>query len=242
MTKQGEKRLLRVGIASCILMIISILVSGPLGLLATLVTKPQPAWVDADTFVAHFDFVQTVPFFFGLLLVAGSLLLVASTYKLASEDDRAIMFPGVILVSIYASLISLNYVVQMTFIPALVAHYSPSHGETISALSMSNPNSLSWAIEMYGYAFLGLATLFLAPFFKNKAFGTVIRRLLMANALISVAGALVTSIDLSWVLTIAGLASFLIWNALYLAVVVLILISFKRLHSQPSDGERPARR
>lgn len=218
-------------IIACALVIASIFLSGPIGMFLTYVIHPQPSWVDAQTFARNFHFIQTLPFFFGFLLTIGSILLVTSTYKLASEDDRPVMFPSIVFVSIYAALISLNYIFQTTYVPALATHYSPQHDVLISAFSMSNPNSVAWAIEMYGYAFLGLSVLFLVPFFKAGKLGMTIRCLLILNALVSITSAFITSFNLSWVLTGAGYVGFFVWNILYLVIAVLVMVSYRKKYN-----------
>jgi hypothetical protein len=50
----------------------------------------------------------------------------------------------------------MNYVCQTTFIPALAPHYRPAYEGLVDAFSITNPRSLAWAIEMWGYALLRL--------------------------------------------------------------------------------------
>ncbi len=202
-------------VIACWVLIAGILLSGPAAMLLTM-ARPQPAWIDAATFISNFHPVQTVPYFFGFLLVAGSVMLVCAAFRI----DRSAL-PGIVLVSIYASLISLNYIIQTTYVPALIRQ--PGTELLVAALSMSNPISITWAMEMWGYGFLGLAMLFIMPIFKDNGLGRAIRGMIIANAVMSVGGALYTAYDLSWVLSAAGLVSFVIWNLLFFGIAGMIL-------------------
>jgi hypothetical protein len=55
----------------------------------------------------------------------------------------------------FASFIFFNYVLQTTFLPALARAYAPESAGVVAAFSMSNPTSLAWGIEMWGWAFFG---------------------------------------------------------------------------------------
>ncbi len=227
-------KLLQSGIKVCALLIASILASGPFGLALVSIIQPQVKWQGAGSFVANFSYIQTLPYFFGFALVVFSIWLIAIIYHSASEEKRGLMLPSLVFAAIYAALVSFNYILQTTFIPALALKGGDGANILISALSMSNPNSLAWAIEMYGYMFLGLALLWLLPYFQVSGRSRLaglnlwIRRLLIANAVLSIAGAIITSFKLDWVLTDAGLASFVSWNLIFLAIVFLIRLNWSR--------------
>jgi hypothetical protein len=46
----------------------------------------------------------------------------------------------------------------MFFTPGLPVGYSRVADPMIAAVSMSNPTSIAWAIEMWGYGYQGLGT------------------------------------------------------------------------------------
>ena len=76
--------------------------------------------------------------------------------------QAALVFTGV-----YAALVALNYVVQTTFVPALVTHGDIADAPLIAAFTMAQPRSLAWGLEMWGYGFLGLATWLVAPVMRT---------------------------------------------------------------------------
>lgn len=213
---------LKIGRKICWLLIFSILASGPLGVLIVDLIQPQPEWSGAGIFINNFHSIQSLPYFLGFGLIIGSILLISFLYKAAKPEEQGVMLPALVFVTIYAALVSLNYILQTTFVPALVAGSADGASILISALSMANPNSLAWAIEMYGYMFLGLAFLWLYPYFKQGRFSRPIFFLLIANAAMGVFGAFISSYQLDWVMSRPGMISFIAWNIVFAALIIFI--------------------
>jgi hypothetical protein len=71
---------------------------------------------------------------------------------------------------------------------------------------MANTFSLSWAIEMWGYAFLGLSTALSAAYYKNR--NNLIAALMILNGVLGICGALLTIVNVNWVMTKGGLSSY----------------------------------
>ncbi len=228
-------KLLKNSINVCILLIASVLASGPIGVALVRIISPQPDWQGAGIFINNFSHFQSLPYFFGYGLIIFSVLLISAIYKLARDEERSAMLPSLVFVGIYAALVSFNYVLQTTFVPALVTGSADGASILISALSMNNPSSLAWALEMYGYMFLGLAILWLWPYFKTSKFSLSIFLLLITNAVISVAGALITSFRLDWVMSNFGLISFAIWNIIFVSLVIIIMLD---LQSKMKNNKR----
>ena len=223
---------LRVGTVGAVLTVIGIILSGPLGLLAVNLVQGQPSWQGARTFVENFHPIQTAPFFGGIALVLGYVLLMPGLYHIALEGRRTRALAGTVLTGAFATLIFFNYISQTTFVPALVRNYRPEYDPLISAFSFSNPNSLCWAIEMWGYGLLGLATWLAAPVFDGSGVEKAARVLMVANGVFSIVGALVVSFDLRWVFTTAGLLSYAAWNVLVFALSICIIVALRRRKRQ----------
>ena len=103
----------------------------------------------------------------------------------------------------------------------------------VAALTMSNPASLAWALEMWGYGVLGVAAWLIAPVFAGRGLERWTRSIYVLNGVVSVLGALATAIVPGWALTTAGVASFVAWNGLVLLLAVLtIVVNVRRI----SDG------
>ncbi|MEP6860346.1 MAG: hypothetical protein ABJE66_06990 [Deltaproteobacteria bacterium] len=196
----------------------SAMLSGPLGFVTTL-HEAQPAWRDARVYAEHAHRVQQLPFWFGFLMIVSCVLLVARMASLAFDHHRTRSFLAIVAIAVYASLISINYALQVAYVPALVQ----AHDNVLAYVTMTNPTAPTWVLEMFGYAVLGLATAILAPAIAGHSWRRrTIRGLLRANGAISILGALVTAVDLAWVQTPAGLVCFLGWNALMITATALI--------------------
>ncbi|HEX8917318.1 MAG TPA: hypothetical protein VF898_02350, partial [Chloroflexota bacterium] len=125
-----------------------------------------------------------------------------------------------------------------TFIPALLTHYRPEYSAIVGALSLVNPRSLSWAIEMWGWGLFGLATWLVAPVFHGSKLERATAWAFILNGIMSVVGALVTAADLSWVMTTPGMINYAAWNILMVILAVLVILSLmKRVQVPPSDRD-----
>jgi len=217
--KSGRSDAYRIGMLGAILSAIGILTSGPLAVLMVALVQPQPLWDGPDVFVANFHRIQTLPFYFGFLLATGSIMMLVSICLLSKRRATAVV--ALIFMSVGATLVIFNYVTQTTFIPAIVDAYTPEQGAVLAALSMSNPNSLPWALEMWGYGIMGLGTWLAAGFFGASRLEKIAKTLFVLNGVLSVLGALIASIHLGGVFSTAGLVGYGIWNILYLALAVM---------------------
>jgi hypothetical protein len=222
----------RHAIVSAAVTLAGIVLSGPVSL-ALVTLHPQPAWVDAQTFAHAYHPIQALPYFTGFLLVGGSLYLIAALHALADERLRPRATAALGFAAAFAALIFLNYIVQTTFVPALARGYTRDSAPLIAALAMSNPEAVAWAIEMWGYAVLGVATWLIAPVFGDgRGIGEVTRALFIANGPVSLVGAVWTALRPGWVMTAAGLALFAAWNLL---MVVMLAACIAALRRPPPD-------
>lgn len=213
----------RMGVVGALGTLAGIALSGPIAVGIVSATRPQPPWSGADVFSAHYHPLQLLPYAGGLLLVVGLLVVVACAHALADEGSKANTSLGILFASVFATMIFGNYTIQSAFIPVLVREGGAGNAALIAALSMSNPRSLAWALEMWGWGFCGAATWCIAPVFASRW----LRRVAFANAVVSIAGALLTSAAPGWVLTAAGIAAFLFWNALLCLLALLWLAAFR---------------
>lgn len=219
---------IRFALVSALVTLAGIVLSGPVSL-ALVTLHPQPSWSGADAFVRAYHPVQTVPFLTGFLLVGGSLSFVAGLQVLAGPELRARAAAALGFASAFAALIFFNYVVQTTFLPALVSRYAPPDAPLVAALSLSNPRALGWAIEMWGYAVLGVATWLIAPVFSHDGrLGRATAALFVANGPASLAGGVWTALRPGWVMSGIGLIMFAAWNALMLVMVALASVVLRR--------------
>ena len=178
------------------------ILSGPVGFLLVQAIQPQPAWTSAANFVENYDSLQNIPYWCGFILVVGMLILAAAHYLNADEAgpfDKLHVLLALTWTTIFAVLIFFNYICQISFIHHMARHYKSEYDSVISTLTMANPSSLSWSIEMWGYAILGVATWHMSVFYRNR--NPLIYVLLIANGIVSVLSAVLFVIDERWLLT-----------------------------------------
>jgi hypothetical protein len=80
---------------------------------------------------------------------------------------------------------------------------------------------------MFGYAAFGAATWLVAPLFRDGPRGRAIAALLVANGAASIASAVVTAVDLTWVQSGPGIACFAGWNVLLVVTMGLVAVAYR---------------
>jgi len=202
--------------------------SGPVALWIVHAVQPQPVWQDAATFARSYHGVQALPYFAGLLLVGGFVALIASLHVLAPESYKARTACSLGFVAVFAAIIGVNYAIQTTFVPTLAKHWSAENASLLAGLTMANPDSLGWALEMWGYAVLGVATWLCAPVFSHWRLERLTAFLFLVNGPISILGAVATATSPGWVLTDAGILAFAGWNVLVVFMTALAAVSMRQ--------------
>jgi len=208
---------------SALLVIIGIIFSGPVGLYIVKLSGPQPPWQSAKVFVENYSSIQAMPYAFGFLLVLGFLLFFVSLINAGNDQQKPLEVMGLTLGVIFGSLISLNYIIQVAYIPNAL----DQNEVILSLVAMANPKSLAWAIEMFGYGILGLATIVVAPLFSNRGLQRIIKWLLVFNGVTSIGGAVAVAFDLSGVLSAPALIGYYMWNALIVIIMLLVITQFR---------------
>lgn len=194
---------------------------GPVSVLITQMIHPMPIWSGADQFIEHYHKSHSISIFFGFLLLYGFVRFIAASFSLREKINMDSLVAALIFTSIYAAFTGFNYVVNTSYIP----HVFDEFKEATTIFSMSNPKSLCWSLEMYGYGFLGLASLLIAPNFKEYS---SIFLLLRINGYISILGAALTFFSLSWVLSTLGMVFYIGWNVLIITIMLLVIIKFEK--------------
>ena len=212
--------------------------SGPVGLLVVGATKPQPPWSDAATFAAAWHPVQLLPYAFGFLLVTGMAGLLATLHVLAPSGLRPRTAPALVFAGAFTAVILVNYAIQTTFVPALVRGSGGEADALIATFTMANPSSLAWALEMWGYAALGMATWLVAPVLRDGGgrAGRWAAALFVVNGPASVGAAAATVLWPGWVLTAAGLVAFGVWNIVVVSMTLLAWLALRRRGVAPEGG------
>lgn len=113
-----------------------------------------------------------------LLLGSSFLVLAVAVHYYAPSDRKIWSHIGVVFATIYAALISINYYVQLTLV---VPHMVQGETESISFLLFKPFDSFLYSVDILGYSFMSLATLFAAFVFTGTGLERITRRFLLAN-------------------------------------------------------------
>jgi hypothetical protein len=116
-----------------------------------------------------------------LFLGASFLALVVSVHEVTPPDRKVWSHAAVAFATVYAVLISLNYFVQLTWVAPRLAR-----GQTqgIESFLFVPFDSFLYSVDILGYSFMSLATLFAARAFTGGGLERVARAFLTANGLL----------------------------------------------------------
>lgn len=217
----------RVALGGALSAVAGIILSGPVAMVTVAALHPQPPWEGARAFVAAYHPVQVLPYVFGFYFVGGCVALTAGLAGLSAPAARPWGRLGLVAAAMGAGLIFFNYVLQTTFVPALVRADRPALDDLTASLTMVNPASLAWALEMWGYGLLGLGSWLAAGALDGGRLERAARIGLAGNGVISLVGTAITVVRLDWVLTTAGMVSYIAWNAYFLGVLGLTAVALR---------------
>jgi hypothetical protein len=161
-----------------------------------------------------------------LLLGSSFLVLVASLHQIAPPERRAWSQAALAFATIYAALISINYYVQLAWVvPRLM------RGETagIEPFLFTPFDSFLYAVDILGYSFMSLATLFAAKVLTGGGLERVARRFLVANGLLLPFLALQMYVhSLLWIAAL--------WAVTFPGATWSLALVFRRGRPQPADA------
>jgi hypothetical protein len=233
-TIRGQARAYRTCMRAALGALLGVLLSGPIAVVLVNATHPQPSWQDAGVFARAYHPVQLLPYLGGIVLVTALIVLIAGIHAVAGAGEKARTTAALLFGAVFGAFIFFNYVAQTTFLPELARVHEPSSAPLIGALSMSNPTSLAWGIEMWGWGFFGVATWLASAAFARTGLERATALAFFANGPVSILGALWTVARPGWVMSPAGLAAFGAWNLLLALLAVLAFLTFRRRLAQAS--------
>jgi hypothetical protein len=126
-------------------------------------------------------------FGFSLLIPIPFILAMLALHYSVSEDKKIWTHAALLFTVMYATYVTLNYVVQLATVIPMTLRGALDEVRILD----QTPHSLFWDIDALGYIFMGLATLFAVPVFAKKGLELWVRRFFLANALITPVIALV---------------------------------------------------
>ena len=162
-----------------------------------------------------------------LLLGSSFLVLAVSIHQLASPDKRVWSHAAVAFAIAYAVLISVNYYVQLTLVAPRLAAGRVAGIEPFLFVPF---DSFLYAVDILGYSFMSVATLFAAMVFTGRGQERVVRGFLIANGLLLPFIAL--QMYFHWMIWIAAL-----WAITFPGSTWSLAVLFRRARTTGKDTE-----
>jgi hypothetical protein len=153
----------------------------------------------------------------GFLLTLSFLVVMACIHSHASEERKVFSLVGFSFAIIYATLISVNYFIQLTFVRQTTFD--------VSVFDMTNNQSMMWVIEVLGYFFMGLSTLFAAAVFGSGKVQSLVKWLFVANGILGILTPIAYALSLPIEVLLGGL---IIWDILMPISTALLAYFFRR--------------
>lgn len=116
-----------------------------------------------------------------LFLGSAFLVLVVSIHQIASPERKVWSQAALAFATAYAVLISINYYVQLTWVGPRLASGRTQGMEPFLFVPF---DSFLYSVDILGYSFMSVSTLFAARVFTGRGLGRVVRWFLTANGLL----------------------------------------------------------
>ena len=201
------------------------------------------AWPGIDAYAVRFEPLPYLAWVVPCLLLAVTFpIFLAAVHATTPSARRVWSMTGLMFGAMYGAVLTTNYWLLATVVrSALVA------GETdgLAWLVIGSPHTVTGALEGIGYAFMGLATLFVGFAFAGGRLAAWTRRMFVVNGIGGLLGFLVFALAeiLPEPVLILGWAGLGIWNVSFPAATVLAAFTLRRqwaLDESTATRHRPA--
>lgn len=116
-----------------------------------------------------------------LFLAPSFALLMLCVHYNAPEDKKIWSHAGVVFATIYTVMVSINYYVQLTLV---VPHLIRGEVESIRPFLFTPFDSFIYSVDVLGYSFMSLSTLFAGFVFTGTGLARTVRFFLISNGLL----------------------------------------------------------
>jgi len=184
--------------------------------------NPITPWHGIEAYASTFDFFQIASMIPGFLVVIPFLPMMAAIHYSSPPERRILSILGIAFAGISVAMLGFQYYSQFT-----VVRYNLISGEHqgLGLFVLGNPYSFFWPLEVLGYGFMSLSTLFVGFVFSIGVLERWIRGLFITNGVIGIAGILAYPLGISTMAFLSGLA---LWTFVFPASTILLAINFKR--------------
>lgn len=167
------------------------------------------------------------------ILAPSFVALMAANHYYAAPEKKIWSLLGLSFAVIYAVFITMVYYLQIAVVQNTSIQLS---ADTLKILKYM-PGTAIFALDMLGYAFMSLATLFVAFIFGNSSLEKWIKRLLIISGLFFLPSLIFPALPLSQDASAASAAqngsiALLFWCALFSAISILMAVFYKGLLNQ----------
>jgi hypothetical protein len=170
--------------------------------------------------------IQPLATIMGFLLTLSFLVVMGCIHCYASEERKVFSFIGLSFAIIYATIISVNYFIQLTFVGQKTFD--------ASMFDMGNTQSMMWVFEVLGYFFMGVSTLFAAPVFGSGRLERCVKWLFVINGVLGLLTPIAYVTNLPMNIMLGGL---IVWDIVMpLATASLALLFKNYLQTRFSCG------
>ncbi len=211
---------IRMGFWSAVLVTIFNLISSIL-MVPSWILTPLTEWHGIEAYASTFDFFQIASMIPGFLVILSFLPLMVAIHFNAPLERRGFSMLGIAFGAIATTLLSYQYYSQFT-----VVQYNISSGEqqALGLFVLGNPHSFFWPLEVLGYGFMSLSTLWAGFVFSGSLLERCIRCLLITNGALGIGGIIAYPLNLTTLPFLFGLA---LWILIFPVATILLAIHFR---------------
>jgi hypothetical protein len=185
-------------------------------------TNPILPWRGIASYASTFDFFQIASMIPGFLVILPFLPMMAAIHYTSPPERKVFTLLGIAFATVSVGMLGFQYYSQVT-----VVSYNIVTGDepALGLFVLGNPHSFFWPLEVLGYGFMSLSTLFAAFAFSGDSLARWIRALFIANGALGIGGMVAYPLDVTTVAVLSGLA---LWTVVFPASAILLAVSFRR--------------
>jgi hypothetical protein len=146
----------------------------------------------------------------------------AAVHYSSPPERKSLSMLGIVFAGISVAMLSFQYYSQFTNVRY---NLTSSSYQALGLFVLGNPHSFFWSLEILGYGFMGLSTLFASFVFFNGVLERWIRGLFITNGILGIAGSLAYPLEVTIIAVLSGLT---LWTIVFPTSTILLAINFKR--------------
>ena len=189
-----------------------------IGMIVSTLLFPMTSLTSVEAYASSFSDIQMLPFIPSLILGPMFAIMMLCIHHTAPQEKKVFSQLGFPFAVICATVLSLHYYIQLSFVRQGVLSNELSG---VWMFAAPNPHSFFWTFAALGYGFMGLSLLSFIPVF-NEANERVIKWLFATNGIIGVAFLVGNALS---VFVVDILVSF-IWGVLFPITTLLLAKKF----------------